>query len=317
MKILITRKLPEKFINQLSDYEVDMYDSTLEAMPNDLLNEKAKHSDIIITMLSDQIDETFLKANRHLKAVINLAVGYDNIDIECAHELDIIVCNTPDVLTETTAELAFTLMLTSARRVVEASQMLHEGKWVGWSPYLLAGSDVHHKTVGIFGMGKIGLAFARRCKGFDMNVLYHNRSKSNEAASVNANYVSFEALLQNSDYIICCAPLTEATKGIFNQSAFKKMKKTAYFINIGRGGHVVEHDLLHAIQDGDILGAGLDVYQTEPIDMNHPFLNEPNITMLPHIGSSTTETRDAMIQLCIDNALCIANGKQPKTQIII
>ncbi|QIH75445.1 D-glycerate dehydrogenase [Macrococcoides canis] len=316
MRVLVTRKIPDCFIQQLEAYaEVDMYDESTNPMPRQLFLDKSKQADIVITMLSDQVDKAYLDDNRHLKAVINLAVGTDNIDVVYAQSLGIQVANTPDVLTETTAELAFTLMLVSARRIVEAAQYVQNGQWKGWSPYLLAGVDVYDKTIGIFGMGSIGSAIARRTQGFNMKILYHNRSHSDQAEQLGAQYVDFDTLLEESDFIICAAPLTDETKHVFNKEAFKKMKNSAIFINIGRGAHVVEQDLLHAIQTDEIYAAGLDVLETEPIANDHPFLREPRITVLPHIGSASKDTRDAMIQLCIDNAVLAIRDEPLKTAV--
>ncbi|WP_414046886.1 2-hydroxyacid dehydrogenase [Macrococcus equi] len=316
MKVLITRSIPEQFVTRLSQYaEVEVYGETMKPMPREALLESAKDKDIIISMLSDAMDKTLMDSNPNLKAIINLAVGYDNIDIDYAHKKGIIICNTPDVLTETTAELAFTLMLVTARRIIEASTLVKEGNWVGWSPYLLAGLDVYGKTVGIFGMGSIGVALARRCKGLNMYIQYHNRSESKYAKELGADYVSFEELLKTSDFVICTAPLTSETQDIFNQSAFSKMKNSAIFINVGRGGHVVEQDLLDAIQQQTIYAAGVDVLNDEPVGRDHPFLTEERITVLPHIGSATKDTRDAMIERCIINAEQIIRGKSPVSEV--
>ncbi|WP_414043661.1 2-hydroxyacid dehydrogenase [Macrococcus sp. EM39E] len=316
MKILITRRIPDHFVQDLKSVaEVEMYHETIKPMPREDLLEAAKDKDIIISMLSDEMDKAFMDTNPNLRAIINLAVGYDNIDINYAREKGIVVCNTPDVLTETTAELGFTLMLVTARRIVEASDLVKEGNWIGWSPYLLAGNDVYGKTVGIFGMGSIGLALAKRCKSLNMHIQYHNRSESKSAAEINADYVSMDELLETSDYIVCTAPLTEETKGIFDKDAFDKMKTSAIFINIGRGGHVIEEDLLTAIQSGSIYAAGVDVLNNEPVGSDHPFLKENRITVLPHIGSATVETRDAMIDLCIQNAKLIAQDKTPVSEV--
>ncbi|MGV2874697.1 D-glycerate dehydrogenase [Macrococcus capreoli] len=316
MKVLITRSIPDHFIARLRQLaEVEVYPETIKAMPKNALLEAAKDKEIIISMLSDKIDKDFIDRNPQLKAVINLAVGYDNIDIEYARSKGIIVCNTPDVLTETTAELGFTLMLTTARRIVEASELVKTGNWVGWSPYLLAGLDVYGKTVGIYGMGSIGVALARRCKGINMHIQYHNRSESQYAAELEADYVSFDELLETSDFIVCTAPLTNETKGIFNHAAFNKMKSSAIFINIGRGGHVVDEDLLEAIQSESIYAAGVDVLNNEPVGKDHPFLTDNRITVLPHIGSATVDTRDAMIELCIKNAELILQDKSPVSQV--
>ncbi|MCH4984953.1 2-hydroxyacid dehydrogenase [Macrococcoides goetzii] len=316
MKVLITRSIPKHYVEQLESVaEVEVYPETIKPMPREALLESSKDKSIVISMLSDTIDKEFIDNNPDLKAVINLAVGYDNIDIDYARSKDITVCNTPDVLTETTAELAFTLMFVTARRIIEANELVKGGNWVGWSPYLLAGVDVYKKTVGIFGMGNIGTALAKRCIGLNMHVQYHNRSEIEAAKALGANYLSFDELLETSDFIICTAPLTNETKNIFNKDAFKKMKSSAIFINIGRGGHVVENDLLEAIQNEEIYAAGVDVLNNEPVGKEHPFLSEKRITVLPHIGSATVGTRNAMIELCIKNAELIIEGKKPVSEV--
>ncbi len=316
-KVLITREVPERFLTDLKQVaDVEMYPEQQKPMPREALLAQSKDKTVVITMLSDQIDKEYLDSCPDLKAVINLAVGYDNIDVDYAAQKGIVICNTPDVLTETTAELGFTLMVVTARRIIEAAAMVQNGEWTGWSPYLMAGKDVYGKTVGIYGMGAIGQAFARRCIGFGMTVLYHNRSRHEQAEhELGVTYADFDELIATSDYVVCTAPLTEETRNKFDQQVFKQMKSDAIFINIGRGGHVVEEDLLHAVKNQEILAAGLDVLAAEPIDSDHPFLNEPNIVVLPHIGSASVETRDAMIQLCIDNARYVINGEHPLTPV--
>ncbi|UTH14398.1 2-hydroxyacid dehydrogenase [Macrococcus equipercicus] len=316
-KVLITRAVPERFLEDLRQTaEVTVYPEELKPMTREQFLDESKDKTVVITMLSDRVDQEFMDHCPELKAVINLAVGYDNIDLDYAAAKGIIVCNTPDVLTETTAELAFTLMLVTARRIIEAAQMVQDSRWIGWAPYLMAGQDVYGKTVGIYGMGAIGRAFARRCSGFGMTILYHNRSRQEAAESeLGVKYADFDELITTSDYVVCTAPLTAETAGKFNKDVFSRMKEDAIFINIGRGGHVIEEDLLHAVQHRKILAAGLDVLAEEPINKNHPFLAEPNIVVLPHIGSASVETRDAMIQLCVDNARRIINGEQPLTPV--
>jgi len=316
MKVLVTRQIPVRFIEDLKTVaDVEMYHEKLKVMPREELLNKSQDADVVITMMSDLIDREYLNHCSNLKAVINLAVGYDNIDVDYANDKGIIVCNTPDVLTETTAELGFTLMLVTARRIIEAAHLVESGEWKGWEPYLMAGKDIHRKSVGIYGMGSIGTAFARRCKGFGMEIMYHTRTRHEDAEKeLGAQYVSFEEILK-ADYVVCTAPLTEETENIFNKEVFQKMNDDSIFINIGRGGHVVEEDLLEAIQNSEIGAAGLDVLREEPIKEGHPFLKEKNIVVLPHIGSATVETRDAMIQLCVDNAKHIINGEEPETPV--
>ncbi|KEZ48481.1 2-hydroxyacid dehydrogenase [Metabacillus indicus] len=315
--VFVARKLPEEVLKALrTSADVEMWDKEDEVCPRDLLLEKAKTSDALLTMLSDQVDKELLDACEGVKVIANLAVGYDNVDVEYAKEKGIIITNTPDVLTETTADLTFLLLMSAARRVTEAANYIKEGKWTSWSPMLLAGADVHHKTIGIVGMGNIGRAVAKRAKGFDMNILYHNRSRDTEAEeSLGAEYRSFEDLLQTSDFVVCMTPLTIETKGMFDAGAFQKMKQEAIFVNTSRGGTVVEEDLIAALRNGVIAGAGLDVFENEPIRADHPILQLENAVALPHIGSATRETRFAMMACCIENIKQVLEGKKPLTPV--
>ena len=315
-KIVITRRINPARVDKLKkDFEVVVWDEDDTPMPRQKFLEETKDAHGVMTMLSDKVDEEMLGGAQNLKVVANLAVGYDNIDLEAAKSHGVIITNTPDVLTETTAELAFTLMLTSARRVLEANRELMAGEWSGWSPYHMAGTDVFGKTVGIFGMGSIGAAFARRLSGFRTKIIYHNRSRSEAADELGAELVSFEELMAESDFILCAAPLTEETKHRFDKEAFDKMKRSAFFINIGRGAHVVEEDLAQAVRNGDIKGAALDVFENEPISDAHPFTDIPNMTLLPHIGSASVDTRNNMMNLCVNNIMEVLNGGKPITPV--
>lgn len=315
-KIVITRRINPAMVDKLKkDFEVVVWDEDDTPMPRQKFLEETKDAHGVMTMLSDQVDEEMLGGAQNLKVVANLAVGYDNIDLEAAKSHGVIITNTPDVLTETTAELAFTLMLTSARRVLEANRELMAGDWSGWSPYHMAGTDVFGKTVGIFGMGSIGAAFARRLSGFRTKIIYHNRSRSEAADELGAELVSFEELMAESDFVLCAAPLTEETKHRFDREAFDKMKRSAFFINIGRGAHVVEEDLAEAVRNGDIKGAALDVFENEPISDGHPFTAIPNMTLLPHIGSASVDTRNNMMNLCVNNIMEVMNGGEPITPV--
>lgn len=313
--VYITRKLPEETIDEIAlHFDVKMWDHEDVPVPREVLLEEAKRASALITMLSDQVNEEVLSAGENLKVVANLAVGFDNIDLEAATARGIIVSNTPDVLTETTADLTFVLLMATARRIVEAAEYVKAGKWEGWSPYLLAGHDIHSKTIGIVGMGKIGEAVARRAKGFGMNILYHNRSRKVEAEhEIGAQYTSFEDLVSKSDYVVSLAPLTPETRNLFTADVFSKMKKSAIFINAGRGPVVDEQALYEALKNGEIAAAGLDVFEKEPISADHQLLQLPNVTALPHIGSASTETRTIMIKLCCANVKAVLTGDNPKT----
>jgi glyoxylate reductase len=317
--IFITRKLPEAVIETIQEqYQVKMWNYEDVPVPREMLLNEAKTADALLTMLSDSIDETVLTAGNQLKVVANLAVGFDNIDLDTAAKRGIAVCNTPDVLTDTTADLAFALIMAAARRVVEAAELVKKNEWKSWSPLLLAGHDVHHKTIGIVGMGKIGETVAKRATGFDMEILYHNRTRKPEVEKeLGAVYCSFDELVENSDFIVCLTPLTNETRNMFTRAVFKKMKKTAIFINAGRGPVVDEGALYEALLAQDIAGAGLDVFVKEPISAEHPLLSLPNVVALPHIGSSSVETRVTMMKLCIDNIKAVLNGAEPSTLVNI
>ncbi|MFI8688115.1 2-hydroxyacid dehydrogenase [Rossellomorea sp. NPDC077527] len=315
--IYITRKLPESVIEPLMDeFEVDMWNREDAPVPRDILLEKAEKASALLTMLSDKIDRELLQNADSLRIVSNLAVGYDNIDLKAANEKGVTITNTPDVLTETTADLTFALLLAVARRIVEADRYIKEGKWKSWSPLLLAGADIHHKTMGIVGMGSIGEAVAKRAKGFNMNVLYYNRSRKHEAEqSIGVQYALLDELLSQSDFVVILAPLNPETEGMFQGNQFKKMKKTAILINAARGPIVNEEELIQALKRGDIAGAGLDVFEKEPISEDHPLLAFDQVVALPHIGSSSEDTRYNMMTLCVENIQAVLKGDLPKTAV--
>ncbi|MCM3718782.1 2-hydroxyacid dehydrogenase [Fictibacillus phosphorivorans] len=315
--VYVTRKLPEETLKKLKEIaEVGMWPHEEKAVPREVLLKEAQKAEGLLTMLSDKVDGELLDKAESLKVVANLAVGYDNIDIQKAKENNITVCNTPDVLTDSTADLAFSLILASARRLVESANYVKEGKWNSWGPLLLAGADVHHKTIGIVGMGRIGEAVARRAKGFDMNILYHNRNRKHDAEkNLGATYKDFYDLLKESDFVVCLAPLTEETRGMFNREAFQAMKKSAIFINAGRGASVDEEALVDALQNGTIAGAGLDVFVKEPIAPDHPLLSMNQVVALPHIGSASVETRMKMAERACRNIGLILEGKAAETPV--
>jgi glyoxylate reductase len=315
--IYITRKLPEAVVAPLQrEFQVEMWNREDAPVPRHTLIEKAEKASALLTMLSDKVDRELLQNADSLKVVANLAVGYDNIDLEAAKEKGVTITNTPDVLTETTADLTFALLMATARRIVEADRYIKEGKWNSWSPLLLAGLDIHHKTMGIVGMGSIGEAVAERAKGFNMDVLYHNRSRKPEAEQrLGVRYAPFDELLAQSDFVVVLAPLNKETQGMFQEDQFSKMKESAIFINAARGLIVNESALEQAIKRGDIAGAGLDVFATEPINEHHPLLQLEQVVAIPHIGSSSKETRYAMMDLCVENIFAVLKGDQPKTAV--
>lgn len=315
--IYVTRKIPAAILAPYKDYfNFRMWDDDKMPVPREVLFEEAKKADGLLTLLTEKIDREFLQHASHLQVIANMAVGYDNIDVAAATEHKITITNTPDVLTETTADLTFGLLMTTARRIVEASNLIYENKWGDWSPFMLAGTDIHHKTIGIVGMGRIGEALAKRAQGFNMNVLYHNRSRKEKVENeLGLEYRSFDALIEEADFVVSLLPLAEGTENKFNQSVFEKMQESAIFINASRGGVVDEDALYEALKQGQIRAAGMDVFKGEPIAGDHPFTELPNAVLLPHIGSATVATRERMLTLCLDNLQGVFHGKGPQTPV--
>ena len=316
-RIYVTRRLPEAAVAPLRErFEVSMWSSEEEAVPRGVLLEEAATAHALWTMLSDSIDEEVFSCAKHLEVVSNLAVGYNNIDLVSAKQNGVIVTNTPDVLTETTADLAFGLMMMTARRLGEAERSLRAGEWKSWLPMGHVGMDLYRATLGIIGMGRIGEAVARRAQGFEMDVLYHNRTRRYESESMfGFVYSDLENLLKQSDFVVLLAPLTDETRGMIGQEQFAIMKETAVFVNVARGELVDEQALYDALKEQRIWAAGLDVFTTEPIDLSHPLLTLPNVTTLPHIGSASIKTRLAMMDLNRDAILSVLDGKEPKNRL--
>ncbi|QDP40982.1 2-hydroxyacid dehydrogenase [Radiobacillus deserti] len=315
--VYITRQIPEKLLKPYQNI-AEIKTWTYEDQPVDAetLKEEIAHADGMITMLSDKIDEELLEQAKNLKVIANLAVGYDNFELSSIRKRGIVATNTPDVLTNATADLTFALLLATGRRLIEADRFVREGKWKQWSPFLLAGTEMNQKNIGIVGMGRIGEAVARRAKGFGMNILYHNRTRKEQAErELAAMYCSFEELLKESDFVVCLTPLTKETNGLFNEEAFSQMKQSSIFINVSRGAVVDEQALYHALVSGSIRGAGLDVFQHEPVEPNHPLLNLNQVVCLPHIGSASEETREEMIILCLENVTNVLQGREAITPI--
>ncbi|PPA87346.1 D-glycerate dehydrogenase [Brevibacillus laterosporus] len=314
--VYVTRKVAKEAMNLLATIAtVEVWDQEYP-VPRDILLDKAKRSDGLYVMLSDRIDRELIDAAPHLKVVSTLAVGYDNIDVEACKKRGIVVTNTPDVLTDATADLAFGLLMAAGRRFVEANRVLMNGEWKTWSPYFMAGQRIHGATIGIIGMGRIGEAVAKRASGFDMRILYHNRSRKVEAEETyGATYCSLPDLLCESDYVVLLTPLTEETKGLMGAEQFAMMKSTAVFINASRGATVDEVALYQALKQETIWAAGLDVFQQEPIPTDHPLLSLPNVVALPHIGSATYETRDRMAMLVAQNLVAVLSGDEAVTPV--
>ncbi|WP_152655039.1 D-glycerate dehydrogenase [Oceanobacillus sp. CFH 90083] len=316
-KVYITRMVDEKYLEAYRDQlDIRMWEKADEPVSRETLYKELADADALFTVLSDAVDEDLLSKAPRLKIVANMAVGYDNIDLEACRKYNVAAANTPDVLSETTADLGFSLMMATARRIVEADAWVKQDKWQSWAPFFFAGTDIYGKTLGIVGMGRIGEAIAKRATGFDMNIQYHNRSRKKEAEEqLHAKYVSFEELLKTSDFVMTVVPHTKETDKLFNQAAFEKMKSSAIFINISRGKVVDEDALANALKTGEIQAAGLDVFEEEPIRADHPLVSLDNTVCIPHIGSASVETRAKMVQLCMDNILAVVSGKEAITPV--
>ncbi len=311
-KVFITSQYPGQSVKRLSGkYDVEVYPKSTLPTHRELL-EQAKDSDALITTVSDIVDKELIDQSPQLKIVSNSGVGYENVDIPYTTEKGIFVTNTPNVLTETTADLAWALMFSVARRIIEADSYVRGGKFTCWHPSLLLGMNIHEKTLGIYGMGRIGTAVARRARGFNMRVVYQNRSKNENAETeTGAEYVDFETLLKESDFIVITAPLTDDTKGRFGQNEFQKMKPTSIIVNVGRGPIIKEAELASALKDGLIWGAGLDVFEKEP-EVNEDLLQLKNTVLVPHIGSASIQTREKMIDMAVTSVDLALSGKVPK-----
>ena len=315
-KVFVTRRVAAEIISFLEEVaEVEVWEEE-SAVPREVLMEKAKKADALFTMLTEKVDEEVLANASQLRIVANMAVGYDNIDVNAAKSRGVIVTNTPDVLTEATADLVFALLLATGRRLIEANRFLHNGEWSTWNPYLLAGQRCHGASLGLIGMGRIGEAVAKRAKGFDMQILYHNRRRRTEVEeALGARYVDLDELLRQADYVVVLTPLTAETRGLIGERELSLMKESAVFINASRGGTVDEQALYRALVEKRIWAAGLDVFQTEPVPVDHPLLTLPNVAALPHIGSATYETRNQMTRLAAENIVAVLTGKEPLTPV--
>ncbi|GHS99530.1 D-glycerate dehydrogenase [Synergistales bacterium] len=260
-----------------------------------------------------KVDEELLSAAPKLKVVSNFGVGYDNIDVKAASRRGVCVTNTPGVLTEATADLSFSLVLASARRLMEANAFLRSGEWNIWNPEMMVGVDVFGATIGIVGLGQIGQAVARRARGFSMNILYSGNSRKPEAeAEFGAKYVALDELLRESDFVSLHCPLNEKTRELIGERELKSMKKTAILINAARGAVVDQKALFKACSEKWILGAGLDVFEKEPVPLDEPLLNLKNVTTLPHIGSASRASRDGMASCAASNLVFALQGRRPQ-----
>ncbi len=311
-KILVTGNLPGAVMDPLKErYQVE---AQLEDRPMDRqqLLSRIGDRDGLLCMITDAVDAELLARAPRLKMIANMGVGYNNIDVAAATRRGIPVSNTPGVLTDATADLAFTLILAVARRVVEGDRRVREGEFKLWAPFLFLGREVSGKTLGIVGFGRIGRAVARRAGGFNMRVLYHSRNRLTPAEEKewSAEYAGLEALLAEADFVSLHVPLSEETRHLIGAAELSRMKPTAYLINTARGPVVDEKALLAALQQGVIAGAGLDVYENEPA-LTPGLAEQANVVLLPHVGSATLETRTGMAAMAARNLIAGLGGQRP------
>ena len=313
MKVFITRIIPEAGLKLLKDAGLII---TMNSERRNLSKEElisiSQQNDIVLNGGFDKMDAAYFDQCQHLKAFSLMTVGYDNVDVAAATRFKIPVSNTPGVLSDATSDIAFLLMLAVSRKAFYMNRLILEGKWGYHDPTANLGIELYNTTLGIYGLGKIGIEMAKKAKAaYDMNIIYHNRNR-NEATEelLGARYVSFDELLAQSDVLSVHANLSEQTRGIFDKKAFAKMKPTSIFINTARGGLHNEADLIAALQNNIIWGAGLDVTNPEPMAKDNPLLTMPNVCVLPHIGSATKQARDAMATLAAQNVIAATKGER-------
>jgi glyoxylate reductase len=311
-RVFVTRQLPGEALGRLSNHvDLRVWEDELPP-PREALLAGAREADGLITLLTDRVDAPLLETAPSVRAVSNVAVGYDNIDVAACTSRRIPVGNTPGVLTETTADFAFALLMGLARRVAEADAYVRAGKWRTWSPTLLLGADVHGTTLGIAGMGQIGAAVARRARGFGMRVLYVNRQARPELeAELGLWRVDKATLLAQSDFLSLHVPLTPETRHWLGRAELAAMKKGAMLINTARGTVVDQAALAEALARGHLGGAALDVTEPEPLPMDSPLLKLPNVLIAPHIASASHATRGRMASMAVDNLLAALDGRRP------
>lgn len=316
LSVYITRAIPEAGIAKLAaaGLSVSMNPLGRQLLPEELREEVGRH-DGVICQLADRIDEGVLRASvPRCKVFAACAVGYDNIDVAAAQRLGVTVTNTPDVLTEATADLTWALLLATARRLGEGERVVRAGAWRGWGMLDFLGTDVYDKTLGIVGAGRIGTAVARRASGFSMRVLYSDADRRELIESLGGRRVGLAALLESSDFVSLHTPLTEETRHLIDAKALARMKRHAVLINTARGAVVDQPALIEALQNGRIAGAGLDVYENEPV-VPRELLALENVLLLPHIGSATVATRSRMSEIAAENVLAVLRGEEPLTPV--
>lgn len=313
MDIFVTRKIPEVGIQKLRErHDVEVSKKSRNLTKEELI-EGVKEKDAVLCLLTDTIDEDIIDAGKDLKVISNYAVGYDNIEVECATERGIAVTNTPGVLTEATAEIAWTLIMAVSRNVVPGDKFVRQDRFEGWDPTLMIGHELHGKTLGIVGMGNIGSKVAEMSQGFDMDVIYYNRSRNEEMEEkMGARYVELNELVSRSDFVSIHVPLTDETEGMIGKEELEMMDEDSYLINTARGEVVDEDALVETLKEGSIAGAGIDVYANEPHGANPDYYDLDNVVLTPHLGSASHRAREGMALMAAENILSILEGKEPE-----
>jgi len=317
MKVVITRRIHPKAEILLNENGIQVETWNEQLPPSrEKLGDLCSEADGILSMLSDKIDAELIKSCKNLKVISNYAVGFNNIDTDYCQSNSIQVGNTPDVLTDATAELAMALTLSVTRNITLSHNETKQGKWKTWEPMGYLGMSLEGKTLGIFGMGRIGFSYAKKMKNaFGMNVIYTNRNPKTEyEKEIGASLVSLDKLLEKSDVLSLHSPLTEETKNLFDSKKLEKLKKGSYLINTSRGELIVQDDLVMAL-NSNIRGAGLDVTTPEPLPLDHPIHSQPNVVLAPHIGSATDEAREAMAELSAMNIINALKGVEMPARV--
>ena len=317
MKVFITSEIPEKASELLKSKNIDvkMYRES-NPIPYGLLKKEVRDADGVISLLTDQFDKVIIDSMERCRIIANYAVGYNNIDVSYANSKGITVTNTPDVLTDSTADLAMTLVLACSRRLNEGEEMMRKKMFKGWQPRLLLGIELKDKIFGIIGAGRIGTAVAKRASGFGVNILYYDGRENPEIESIGGKKVSLNNLLKRSDIISLHLPLTESTYHLLNRERLLLVKKTAVLINTARGEIVDEKELIRMLQQKKLFAAGFDVYENEP-SVNPELLKLNNVVLLPHLGSATTDARNEMAKLAAKNVISVLNGRGAITPVLV
>lgn len=315
-EVYVTRMIPKRGLDFLCGFtEAKIWEGELPP-PREVLLKEVRDAEGLLSLLTDRIDAELMDAAPKLRVVSNYAIGYDNIDIKAATERGILVCHTPGVLTDTTADFAFTLLVCVARRVVEAVRYVQEGRWRTWGPLLCLGHDIHGATLGLIGLGRIGSAVAKRTTGFDMRVLYYDVDRRPDLEEeLDLVYADLGTLLRESDFVSLHAPLMPETHHMIGADELKMMKSTAILINTARGQLVDQKALYGALVSGEIAGAGLDVTDPEPIDPDDPLLELDNCVVVPHVASATVAARTLMAEIAVENLIAGLQGRMPRNPV--